>query len=94
MGAGVFHVRVRDGIGCRHPAKATRSSSPPTWAECALVGVYRGPGACVRVVVCCGVWPACWQDTLPFAGAWMTAVQDGCCVACAALLVLSSLSGD
>ena len=29
MGAGVFHGRVRDGIGCRHPAKATRSSNPP-----------------------------------------------------------------
>ena len=26
IGAGVFHGRVRDGIGCRHPAKATRSS--------------------------------------------------------------------
>ena len=28
MGAGGFHGRVRDGIGCRPPAKATRSSSP------------------------------------------------------------------
>jgi hypothetical protein len=27
MGAGGFHVRVRDGIGCRLPAKATRSSN-------------------------------------------------------------------
>ncbi len=26
MGAGDFHGRVRDGIGCRLPAKATRSS--------------------------------------------------------------------
>jgi hypothetical protein len=29
MGAGVFHGRVRDGIGCRLPAMATRSSNPP-----------------------------------------------------------------
>ena len=28
MGAGGFHGRVRDGIGCGPPAKATRSSSP------------------------------------------------------------------
>ena len=27
MGAGDFHGRVRDGIGCRLPAMATRSSS-------------------------------------------------------------------
>jgi hypothetical protein len=26
MGAGGFHGRVRDGIGCRPPAMATRSS--------------------------------------------------------------------
>jgi hypothetical protein len=31
MGAGEFHGRVRDGIGCRLPAKATRSSNPPQW---------------------------------------------------------------
>src|SRR3984885_4039424 len=29
MGAGGFHGRVRDGIGCGPPAKATRSSNPP-----------------------------------------------------------------
>jgi hypothetical protein len=28
MGAGEFHGRVRDGIGCRLPAKTTRSSNP------------------------------------------------------------------
>ena len=28
MGAGEFHGRVRDGIGCRLPAMATRSSGP------------------------------------------------------------------
>src|SRR6201996_6371452 len=29
MGAGAFHGRVRDGIGCRRPAMTTRSSNPP-----------------------------------------------------------------
>ena len=29
MGAGGFHGRVRDGIGCGPSAKATRSSNPP-----------------------------------------------------------------
>ena len=28
MGAGGFHGRVREGIGCGPPAKATRSSGP------------------------------------------------------------------
>ena len=28
IGAGGFHVRVRDGIGCSHSAIATRSSEP------------------------------------------------------------------
>src|SRR5579864_294563 len=32
MGAGGFHGRVREGIGCGPPAKATRSSSPYTIA--------------------------------------------------------------
>jgi hypothetical protein len=30
MGAGGFHGRVRDGIGCGLPAMATRSSNPPS----------------------------------------------------------------
>ena len=38
MGAGGFHGRVREGIGCGPPAKATRSSSP---SNCA---VFRPPG--------------------------------------------------
>lgn len=29
IGAGAFHVRVRDGIGWKSPAIATRSSDPP-----------------------------------------------------------------
>ena len=78
MGAGVFHVRVRDGIGCRHPAKATRSSSPPTRPVLGCVGV--GRSWCVCACVCC-VDVCCWQD--PYAlqrvldRVWMTAVQDG-----------------
>jgi hypothetical protein len=42
MGAGEFHGRVRDGIGCRLPAIATRSSNPP-WALRAR-GCDRGSG--------------------------------------------------
>src|SRR3954453_16774153 len=38
MGAGGFHGRVREGIGCGPPAKATMSSSP---SHCA---VFRPPG--------------------------------------------------
>src|SRR5215813_4008227 len=38
MGAGGFHGRVRDGIGCRPPAKATRSSSP------SVIGLNAGSG--------------------------------------------------
>ena len=33
MGAGGFHGRVRDGIGCGLPAKATRSSNIPLWGS-------------------------------------------------------------
>ena len=49
MGAGGFHGRVREGIGCGPPAKATRSSSPSQMS----VRVDRGSG-CVfsRSVPC------------------------------------------
>ena len=40
IGAKAFDDRVRDGIGCRPPAKATRSSSP------SAVGLNQGSGAC------------------------------------------------
>ena len=33
MGAGGFHVRVRDGIGWGTPAMTTRSSNPPSLWE-------------------------------------------------------------
>jgi hypothetical protein len=41
MGAGGFHGRVRDGIGCRPPAKATRSSSPSVFRADQGSGVLR-----------------------------------------------------
>ena len=49
MGAGGFHGRVRDGIGCGHPAMATRSPQPRP----ALTGGCVGRGqALVRVEGC------------------------------------------
>ena len=57
MGAGVFHGRVRDGIGCRHPAIATRSSSPENgMADEVLVFSVAFPGfnrSVAGVVMCC-----------------------------------------
>src|ERR1700710_68611 len=51
MGAGAFHGRVRDGIGCRRPAKATRSSNPSfsdRWvADPRSVKGECGSGCCV-----------------------------------------------
>ncbi len=59
MGAGGFHGRVRDGIGCGLPAMATRSSNPSAWAA------QRRPFGWVNEVLvrlvcdvlCCGGWP-------------------------------------
>ena len=50
MGAGAFHVRVRDGIGCRFPAIATRSSNPPN-------DIFVG---CFEVLVAGFVLPLWW----------------------------------
>jgi hypothetical protein len=82
MGAGVFHGRVRDGIGCRLPAMATRSSNPPGSR------FAPGDGWVVRVwleFVCvrCGEWEGYWP--IGKLMGWMIAVQDG---------VFVSLSGD
>src|SRR6201991_3994316 len=49
MGAGDFHGRVRDGIGCRLPARATRSSSLSSWFGLVLV-------RCVLAMNDCCVW--------------------------------------
>jgi hypothetical protein len=47
MGAGGFHGRVRDGIGCGPPAMTTRSSNPPL-----VPGRWRGAAArrCPRII--------------------------------------------
>ena len=45
IGAGGFHGRVRDGIGCGLPAMATRSSDP----ACVVCG---GSGVCGLLWVC------------------------------------------
>ena len=48
MGAGGFHGRVRDGIGCGHPAMATRSSKPRLRDAIALPHArVAGSGECV-----------------------------------------------
>ena len=48
MGAGGFHGRVRDGIGCGPPAMATRSSDPSIgsgeWVSVLVVGYCVGIG--------------------------------------------------
>ena len=64
MGAGAFHVRVRDGIGCRFPAIATRSSNQPTHDVCGFVGVGSGfLCVCECVDDCCA-----WGVTLSLSG--------------------------
>ncbi len=69
MGAGGFHVRVRDGIGCGPAAMATRSSEPPQGsASSSMSPRGRAPrlvcegavrvwwmGVCV-CVACCPAW--------------------------------------
>ena len=74
MGAGGFHGRVRDGIGCRAPAGATRSSGPPRGGvldrgECGSggvcgLGLCRSCGGAARPVWVGGVADCCawWVD--------------------------------
>ena len=57
MGAGGFHGRVRDGIGCGPPAKATRSSNPPRAM----------PGGWVRFWWMCGLSRLC-VAAIPWCG--------------------------
>lgn len=40
IGAGAFHGRVREGIGWKSPAMATRSSGPPVGMGGVEVGAY------------------------------------------------------
>jgi len=80
MGAGGFHVRVRDGIGCGPSAMATRSSEPPqrgapfSVSPCIAgwIGFWCGLG------VRCAVWRVllCGHPG-PRAAAWMAAVHGG-----------------
>ena len=67
MGAGDFHGRVRDGIGCGLPAMATRSSSPSPGQPAASCGAALGwgedgprikSGGKVLVRVSCGMFCA------------------------------------
>src|ERR1700761_33387 len=70
MGAGVFHGRVRDGIGCRLPAMATRSSNPP------------GPGFRWRRLVCeglAGVFVCVRCGNRKVIGPSVTDGLDDCC---------------
>jgi hypothetical protein len=76
MGAGAFHVRVRDGIGCRFPAIATRSSNPPITLLC--VGCVVGSGAGFVLPDWCLFWVCMcfWIGLLCVCFAvWMTAVH-------------------
>ena len=70
MGAGGFHGRVRDGIGCSLPAKATRSSNPPRELRFVLRGDRCGRFWCVYAVL--RVLP-----DMAVILVWMTAVQGG-----------------
>ena len=72
MGAGAFHGRVRDGIGCRHPAIATRSSNTPGFASRRNEGVrfwFAAIRGAAKIAMCAA--SAAWRT------ARMTAVQDG-----------------
>ena len=70
MGAGGFHGRVRDGIGCGPPAKATRSSNPPMWrVRPWRVGSGSGWLLCASFGRC-----VCVSSTVLV---WMIAAHDG-----------------
>ena len=75
MGAGGFHVRVRDGIGCRLPAIATRSSNAPCGfvahegVQVLVFFAARGARRVMCVQACCS---GCVSS-----GVWMIAAHDG-----------------
>ena len=74
IGAGGFHVRVRDGIGCRLPAMATRSSKHQTRSA----GRWTPEGGlCVGLVLVCvrrALSPLCGAGRLV-----SDAFGDDCC---------------
>ena len=68
MGAGGFHVRVRDGIGCSPAAMATRLSEPTPRNGFVVAWSGSGMGECVRLCwFCCGL----------IIDVWMIAVHGG-----------------
>src|SRR5271156_3056865 len=68
MGAGDFHVRVRDGIGCRLPAKATRSSS---LSSC---------GGLREVLVRCAAWVCSPRPRCVMLSSYRKVPINDCCV--------------
>ena len=60
MGAGGFHGRVRDGIGCGPSAMATRSSG--------RIGFWRGVLTVLCVEECCAWRSGLWGPRLPASG--------------------------
>src|SRR5215212_2003081 len=79
MGAGGFHGRVRDGIGCGLPAKATRLSNPPLGRR-PLVGRWFGGGSRFWCgVVCCPrlVLPGVLRVICGWHDLWMIAMHGG-----------------
>jgi len=93
IGAGGFHVRVRDGIGCSPAAMATRLSEPPASASMAgfprrlrrwvprdarLLAHRRGGRFwCRRIVFDGAGCGVCWGFGVVLHGVWMIAVH-GC----------------
>ena len=78
MGAGDFHGRVRDGIGCGLPAIATRLSNPPILAPC---GRWEGCGSGAVLGVCLprcpGRLPSGLSRGCAERGLWMISMHDG-----------------
>ena len=79
MGAGGFHGRVRDGIGCGLPARATRSSSlSGTAVSFRLSAVGKQVLVCCVLLACASLLPAVRQaDGCQLAAAWMIAAHGG-----------------
>ena len=82
MGAGGFHGRVRDGIGCGLPAVATRSSNPDgpcLSTRCLSVGqvLVNGASASRSPGVPSSGSPVCIAGLKPFAK--RPSCEDDCC---------------
>ena len=85
MGAGVFHGRVRDGIGWGDPAMATRSSSPGghnALSGLSLVWAMRTPsrerdGSPSRFWFVLCAWLRRWPVRRRSSCVWMTAMHGG-----------------